>query len=248
MSIFERRLILLALAAVMIIPGPAVAQIPDEFTNLKVLPEDISKRELMGIMRAFAGALGKRCNYCHVGEDANDLATHDFASDEKETKKIARIMMGMTNEINTTHLPKLENEKVTRVRCVTCHHGVDKPETIDNVMLSVTEEGGVDAAVAKYRELRDEYYGSAAYDFGAGPLNSVAETLAQKNDLAGAITIMKMNVEFNADQPFSHLLLGQLYQMSGDKDQAIASVKKCLELDPNNRWAKDILEKLQAGE
>ena len=47
--------------------GPAAAQIPDEFTNLKVLPGDIGKRELVNTMRGFAGALGVRWTQCHPG-------------------------------------------------------------------------------------------------------------------------------------------------------------------------------------
>jgi len=249
MSILERRLIALTTLVVLAMVGPASAQIPDEFENLKVLPKDISKRDLVNIMRQFAGALGKRCNYCHVGENPASLEGYDFASDEKEPKRVARIMMNMTGEINNTHLPELKRDSVIRVRCITCHHGVDEPETIDNIVLAVVEDDGLDAAIAKYREMREEYYGKASYDFSAGPLNTVAESLAGKrDDVAGAITVMKMNIEFNPDQSFSHLFLGQLYQSSGDKAAAIASVEKSLEIDPDNKWAKGMLEKIRASE
>ena len=67
-------------------------------------------------------------------------------------------------------------------------------------------------------------------------------------DVAGAIKIMELNLEFNPDAPVSHLLLGQLYQASGDTDAAVASVKKSLELDPQNKWAQKMLEQLQAVE
>ena len=72
MKLFERGLIALTALVVLTVAGPATAQIPDEFTNLKVLPEDIGKRDLVNIMRGFAGAIGKRCNYCHVGENPSD--------------------------------------------------------------------------------------------------------------------------------------------------------------------------------
>jgi tetratricopeptide (TPR) repeat protein len=247
MSTLGRTLIALTALVVLMMAGPGAAQIPDEFTNLKVLPKDIGKRELMNIMRNFAGALGQRCNYCHVAENPTDLATYDFASDDKEAKRAAHIMMKMTGEINNTHLPELKEENVTRVRCITCHRGVDNPETIDNVVLAVVEKDGLDAAVAKYREMRQEYYGRASYDFSAGPLDSAAERLAsERGDIAGAIAIMKMNIEFNPDEAYSHLFLGQLYQTSGDKAAAIASVEKSLELDPNNNRAKAMLEKMKS--
>ena len=56
------------------------AQIPDKFSNLKVLPKDISKGELIGNMKNAAIGLGVRCTFCHVGE-GDDLSTFDFASD-----------------------------------------------------------------------------------------------------------------------------------------------------------------------
>ena len=87
----------------------AQAQIPEEFTNLKVLPEDISKGELVGIMRGMAGGLGVRCNHCHQGPD--NLQGMDFATDDKESKRTARAMMIMMNAINKDHLAKLETER-----------------------------------------------------------------------------------------------------------------------------------------
>ena len=65
---------------------PAQAQIPEVYENLQVLPEDITRRELVGYMRNFALSLGVRCEYCHVGEDPSDFSTFDFPSDEKTPK------------------------------------------------------------------------------------------------------------------------------------------------------------------
>jgi tetratricopeptide (TPR) repeat protein len=249
MKMLERCLIALTALVVLVSAVPATAQIPDEFTNLKVLPEDIGKRDLMNIMRAFSGALGKRCHYCHVGEPGADLSTYDFASDEKEHKRIARIMMTMTNDINNTHMPKLEKESAIRVRCVTCHHGVNEPETIDNIVMATAGKDGVDAAMTEYRELRERYYGSASYDFGSGPLNTLAERLAgESQDLDGAIAVMQMNLEFNPDESYPYLLLGQLYMQAGDKEAAVASVEKALELEPDNAWAQKMLERMKASE
>lgn len=249
MSALQRSLIGLAALVIILAGGSATAQIPDKFTNLEVLPKDISKRELVSVMRGFASALGKRCNYCHVGENPQSLEGYDFASDEKESKVVARTMMKMVDAINTTYLAELGREDVIRVRCVTCHHGISEPETIDAIVLDVTAKEGVEPAMAKYRELREEYYGSASYDFSSGPLNKVAETLArEREDVTGAIAVMKMNIELNPDDSYPYILLGQLYQASGDTAAAIASVEKSLELEPDNKWAQGLLEKLKAGQ
>ena len=74
----------LALVILSVAIAPVAAQIPDEFTNLKVLPKEISRRELVSIMRGFAGALGVRCKHCHVGENPDSFEGYDFASDDPE--------------------------------------------------------------------------------------------------------------------------------------------------------------------
>ena len=228
---------------------PSAAQIPDEFTNLEVLPKDIGKREMVRIMRAFSGAIGVRCVHCHVGEDPQDLATFDFASDDKEPKLVAREMMKMTNEINTAFLPASGRDDLTRVTCKTCHRGVEIPEDLKDILLAAADKDGAEAAEQKYRQLREEYYGKGAYDFGAGTLSGAAEELATKQgDIEGAIRLARLNVEFHPDLPFAHLLLGQLLMQTGDEKAAIASVERSLELDPENQWAKRMLQQLRASE
>jgi len=70
-------------------PKPLV--IPDKFTNLMVLPKDISKPELMNVMKQFSMTFQVRCSYCHAVSD--DLTEGDLASDEKPTKLKARKLM-----------------------------------------------------------------------------------------------------------------------------------------------------------
>ena len=69
----------------------AEAQIPQTFKNLQALPKDIPRAELVSTMRGVAGGLGVRCTHCHVGPD--NLEGMDFASDEKPTKRAARLMI-----------------------------------------------------------------------------------------------------------------------------------------------------------
>lgn len=250
MTGFDRKGVVLAavgIAAVCAWVGVGLAQIPDKFTNLKVLPKDIGKRELVDLMRGYTDALGQRCSYCHVNKGTT-FKDFDFAADDKEPKKVARIMIKMTQDINGTYLPETHLEDPVKVRCVTCHHGVKEPESLDRVFLKVLDKDGMDAAVAKYRDLRKTYYGSAAYDFSSESLDQVAETLAQeRNDLDGAITVAQLNLEFNPDAARTHLLLGQLYAAKGDKKAAVASIQKAIELDPGNDRAKQILEKVQSA-
>src|SRR5262245_20236084 len=88
------------------------AQIPDKFTNLKVLDKKIAKDDLVQTMRGFSMALGVRCGYCHAPKaGAQMVQGHvplDFASDEKAPKGTARKMMKMVSDINGKYLTKLD--------------------------------------------------------------------------------------------------------------------------------------------
>ena len=236
----------LALAASLASISPAPAQIPDEFTNLKVLPEDISKRELTGIMRSFAGALDVRCNHCHVGDNPESLEGYDFASDEKDTKRTARVMLEMVQAINGTYLAKTDIESPIEVGCVTCHRGLAKPESLDRVVLAVAEEEGVAAALDRYRELREEHYGAGAYDFSATTLDQVTEILAMRNkDIAGAMAANDVNLEFHPDAAYTLFLRSRLLTMSGDREGAIAALEKALAANPEEAWIAGQLEELR---
>ena len=77
----------------------AYSQSPDKFINLKVLPKNIGKRDLINMMKGATRGLGVRCTFCHVGE-GDDLSTFDFAADENSHKVTARIMFSMVRQIN----------------------------------------------------------------------------------------------------------------------------------------------------
>lgn len=111
--------------------------IPEKFTNLQVLPKDITRQELVQTMRGFAMATGTRCNFCHVSSDPSDtegrdLSKFDFASDANDHKKIARAMMLMTQSINKDFIdPKVKplmGEEAKNVTCFTCHQGQKHPQ------------------------------------------------------------------------------------------------------------------------
>lgn len=107
-------------------PKPAVTH----YTNLKVLPKDISSKNLQQIMvDDFQDGLGVTCSFCHA--NAKDGHGLDFASDAKPEKEISRAMMRMTMGINKKYFklkhPLIGSEALT-VTCNTCHKGEAFPD------------------------------------------------------------------------------------------------------------------------
>ena len=124
------RTLLIALVLILgsLIVTTSFAQIPDTYTNLKVLPKDIKKARLMQYMKDFSKALGVRCHACHKGEEGQSLSTYDFASDENPRKDIARLMITMTQKINGEILKDFKEGQFTQVTCHTCHRGQQVPD------------------------------------------------------------------------------------------------------------------------
>ena len=221
-------------------------QIPDEFTNLKVLPRDISKPDLVKAMRSFTSALGVRCLFCHVGEEGKPMSTFNFASDEKEQKRTARLMMTMMQDINQKYLTGLGKpaEKLVQVSCATCHHGQQEPRMIEDIVRAALNQDGPAAAAKKYEELRKQYYGSFVFDFSEAPLNRVGRSYLDDGKVTDGIEVMKLNEKYFPASGQVQFWLAELYLKSGAKPEALLRYKKCLELDPENDDAKKRIEEL----
>ena len=120
----------------------AQAASPAGHRNLQVLPRDLSREQLLAIMRTFTRGLGVRCNHCHVVTATTPKEELDFASDAKEEKRVARVMIRMTQQINGEWLERVEEAEghheeaasteaahaQPRVGCWTCHRGKTEPE------------------------------------------------------------------------------------------------------------------------
>jgi Photosynthetic reaction centre cytochrome C subunit len=89
---------------------------PSFAKNLQVLKFVKSKEELKGWMRMIKTSLGVDCDYCHN--------TDNFASDEKPTKRKARMMLKMLVQIRSDYFAYPDAKEPT---CFTCHQGHKEP-------------------------------------------------------------------------------------------------------------------------
>src|SRR5437762_5620931 len=221
---------------------------PDSLINVKVIPKSTPVMQVVGMMRNFTGALGVRCPFCHVGQEGQPLGQFDFAKDEKRTKLTARQMMRMVEEINRRLDTLPEHEKMTshvEVTCNTCHRGVSRPMSLEQLIQETAQTAGVDSATRAYRALRDRYYGRAAYDFGEPTLNISAFRLARAGKYTEAFAMLRLNEEqFPASSNLS-TFRGNINLMKGDTAAAIAAFREAVRRDSTNEEAKGRLRSLR---
>jgi CubicO group peptidase (beta-lactamase class C family) len=105
---------------------------------------------------------------------------------------------------------------------------------------------GVGAAITQYRELKRA--NSPNYTFDENALNGLGYGLLQKNRIADAIAIFKLNVEEYPKSGNVYDSLAEAYAKDGQKQQAIDNYRKSLELDPKNKNAVDKLKELEKTE
>ena len=86
------------------------------------------------------------------------------------------------------------------------------------------------------------------YVVGSLAKGSINRQLARGLVAAGktveAIAILEMNAEFNPRSVTIAFELGELYRQRGDKDKAIASYQRALQINPDNPAARQRLAEL----
>lgn len=224
---------LTAALSVVMLPSLALAQGGPQ--NLEYYPTSITRGEIIAEMRHFTFALGVRCEHCH--ERNENGRGFDFASDANPNKEKARVMLFMTDAINSQFLPELSDRDTppVEVTCKTCHRGTLKPRLLWQEMVMTTHEEGVDAAVARFEELRENYDNAGAYDFREQEMNVVGEELAAEGHHEDAIVIYQLNAERFPSSAAPWVGIGESYEALGQTDDAVGAYEKALELSPNRQ-------------
>jgi tetratricopeptide (TPR) repeat protein len=233
-------------AAVLLLAGGATwAQPPAQEApkNLKVLPKDWSRAQVVNVMQAFTAALGVGCDHCHV---FNQGAPPDFASDDKPEKDMARAMMKIATDLNANLAVAFDkpSAELTRIQCITCHRGVPEPKQLAEILGKTSAEKGFAAASAQYKDLKSKYYGAQAYDFSENGLIATARPLVQTRT-DEALQFLKLNLELFPRSAETYVVMSQAQVAKKDTAGAISSLEKALEIDPQNGGARRALGQLQ---
>jgi hypothetical protein len=233
--------------AIVVVASSAAAQVPNKFPpdsliNTKVIPHSTPMPQVVAMMRNFTGALGVRCQYCHVGQEGQPLSQFDFASDQKREKLVARQMMLMVQEVNR-RLDTLPDGRspTLQASCATCHRGLTRPVPLATHLVETATRAGADSAVRAYRALHARYYGRDAYDFSEPTLNTAAFRLAQAGKFEEALAMLKLNEERYPASASVHVSRGNVVLMRGDTSGAAAAFREALRRDSTSNEARSRL-------
>jgi tetratricopeptide (TPR) repeat protein len=268
------RTALIAFATVVLVSASVAAQAqrgrgatPAGPTNLQVLPKDTPQQDVAALMQQFTQALGVQCTYCHVqgqfeppppddaaaaapagrGRRGQGPPPMNYAADDRPQKAVARTMLKLVNDINATLRAKVAKppSDLVAVQCATCHRGVTNPQPLSDILAQTMRTKGEGAAVATYRDLRQRYGTTQAYDFSEPVLRTLAQEAVAAAKPDDAIAWARLNLEFYPKSVGSYLALADAHTRKRDRSAAIADLEKALEVDPSNVQAKNQLETLK---
>jgi hypothetical protein len=176
----------------------------------------------------------------------------DYAADDKRQKQTARLMLTLVNDLNariaampvTGHRTPAER---TRVECATCHRGVPNPQMLGDLLNQTMTGKGEAAAVALYRDLRQKYVDTQAYDFRENVLLDLGRQSLATSKPDDAIAWLQLNVEFFPKSVESYLALSQAHERKRDQAAAVKDLEKALALEPGNAAIKRQLTRLHAA-
>jgi len=120
----------------------------------------------------------------------------------------------------------------------------DPRKSIAETLSATVATNGIDAAVKQYHDLKA--VGPSTYNFEEDELNNLGYELIRAKKFTEAIRILQLNVEGYPKSGNVYDSLGEAYLDDGNKPLAIANYQKSLELNPKNRGAVVMLQKLNA--
>jgi uncharacterized membrane protein len=121
----------------------------------------------------------------------------------------------------------------------------DPRKSIAETLSATIRSTGVDQAVHQYHELKASA-AAPSYNFSEGQLNSLGYKLIRAKKFKDAIRIFQLNLEAYPQSANVYDSLAEAFMDAGDKPQAIANYQKSLQLNPKNRNAVLMLQKLNA--
>ena len=120
----------------------------------------------------------------------------------------------------------------------------DNRKSIAEMLSATIASGGIDPAIKQYLELKAAT--PVTYNFDESELNTLGYQLMKASKFKEAISIFQLNVEAYPQSGNTYDSLAEAYMDDGNKPLAIANYRKSLRVNPKNRGAVLMLQKLNA--
>jgi len=102
----------------------------------------------------------------------------------------------------------------------------------------------IEKAIAYYHMLKEKEPDKYNFRTTENDLNNLGDYLGSQKRTKDAILVYELNTEENPSSSDVYAAYGTALEKDGQKESAIKSFKKSLELDPDNKYAADELKKL----
>jgi CubicO group peptidase (beta-lactamase class C family) len=138
-----------------------------------------------------------------------------------------------------------------KVTSLTVHNGAEAAPAATAPLVAAGEmipyemllAGKAAEAAEAYRKIKKEQPANAAV--AENRLNLLGYELLRQGRRAEAIAVFSLNVEFYPASANTYDSLGEAYMENGDRELAVRSYRRSLELDPGNSNAVQMLKKLE---
>jgi len=115
-----------------------------------------------------------------------------------------------------------------------------------DILRKTLAEAGIAAAEAEFADLRSR--GEKGPVFDLREFNNLGYELMGAGSLDAAVFVFAKNVQLHPDSWIVHDSLGEAQAAAGQRDRAIASYRRSIELNPGNDNGRAILARLEGGD
>jgi hypothetical protein len=116
----------------------------------------------------------------------------------------------------------------------------------DFELTTVIRQRGVEAALVEYERLRRE--DPTRVMFNDEPMTELGYDLMSQGKLDAALQVLALNAETYQDSSGAHGALAEAYDRLGEREKALESCRTALELNPENAYAAELMERISSAE
>lgn len=144
-------------------------------------------------------------------------------------------------------LTNMEDTKRRDIRNAIMNVLLGKPYSLPKISIAkriypVVIKLGVQAGLNLYNSIKSKQ--DSVFDFDESELNILGYQLLGENKIVEAIEILKQNIKTYPKSSNANESLGEAYMKNNNKEEAIKSFERALELDPKNQDAISMMKQL----